>query len=129
MNVYNGDNHEPFQLFDEVVSIRQPWRSATPGYNLPIIDASTPINMFTGFQNQPRHTNIHLVPINSEMVRLHLLNMLEQLCHIDRRPSNRSISIPHVKPIEPIATPIVIRQGVTYPQGTWLARLIPGLGE
>jgi hypothetical protein len=59
MNVHNDDNHELVQLFDEVVSIQQPWQSTTPCYNLFRIGAST------SFQNQPSHTNIHLVPINS----------------------------------------------------------------
>jgi len=29
---------------------------------------------------------------------LHLLNRLEQFCHVNQRPSNGSISIPHVNP-------------------------------
>ncbi len=77
MNVHNDDNHEPVQLFDKVVSIQQPWRSVTPSYNLPKTDASTTITTFVGFQKQPSHTNIHLVPINLEMERLHLFNRLE----------------------------------------------------
>jgi len=77
VNVLNDDNHELVQLLSEVVSIQQPWRSATPSYNLPRTCASTPITTFVGFQNQPSHTNIHLVPTNSEMEQLHLLNRLE----------------------------------------------------
>jgi hypothetical protein len=66
VNVQNDDNHEHVQLFYEVVSIWQSWRFATLGYNLPKTSASTPIT-FAIFQNQPSHTNIHLVPINSKM--------------------------------------------------------------
>jgi hypothetical protein len=65
MNVHNDDNHELVQLFDEVVSVQQPWQSTAPCYNLPITGASTPITTFVGFQNQPSHANIHLVPTNS----------------------------------------------------------------
>jgi hypothetical protein len=43
MNVYHDDNHEHVQPFDEAVFAQQPWRFATPCYNLPIIGASTPI--------------------------------------------------------------------------------------
>jgi hypothetical protein len=57
VNVYHDDNHEPIQPFDEVVFVRQPWQFATLGYNLPKTNAST------GFQNQPPHTNINLVPL------------------------------------------------------------------
>jgi hypothetical protein len=77
VNVHNDDNHEPIQSFDEVVSVQQPWQSTTPSYNRPITDASTPIITSIGFQNQPSHTNIHLVPTNSEMEQPHLLNKLE----------------------------------------------------
>jgi hypothetical protein len=48
------------------------------------------------------------------MEQLHLLNRLEQLRHVDQRPFNQSISIPHVKPIEPKTIPIVVRHGVIY---------------
>ncbi len=75
-SVQNDDNHEPIQPFDKVVSNQQPWRLATPIYNLPIISASTPITSI-GFQNQPLHTHIHLVPINLEMEQFHLLNKLQ----------------------------------------------------
>jgi hypothetical protein len=51
VSVHNDDNHEPIQPFDEVVSIQQPWRSITLGYNLPKIDAYTPITTFASFQN------------------------------------------------------------------------------
>jgi hypothetical protein len=88
VNVYHDDNHEPFQPFDEVVFAQQPWRSTTLGYNLPRCDAFTPITTSTNFQNQPLHTNINLVPINFEMIQLHLFNKLEQLCHIDQRLYN-----------------------------------------
>ncbi len=64
MNVYHDDNHELVQPFDEVVSARQPWQSATPSNNLPKIDAFTPITTAINFQNQPLHTNINLVLIN-----------------------------------------------------------------
>jgi hypothetical protein len=67
MNVYRDDNHEPIQPFDEIVSERQPWRSATPCYNSPRISASTPIATSIGFQTQPPNTNINLVPFNSKM--------------------------------------------------------------
>ncbi len=82
MNIYNGDNYELVHLFDEVIYVQKPWRSTTLGYNLPKTNASTTITTFVGFQNQPPRTNIHLVPINSKMERLHLLNKLEQLHHI-----------------------------------------------
>jgi hypothetical protein len=108
VNVLNDNNHELVQLLSEVASIQQPWRSVTPSYNPPKICASTSITTSVGFQNQPSHTKIHLVPTNSEMEQLHLLNRLEQLCHVDRRLCNQSISIPHVKPVEPKVTPIVV---------------------
>jgi len=63
VSVHNDDNHEHVQPLDEVIFVQQPWRSITPCYNLPKIGASTPITTFVGFQNQPSHTNIHLVPI------------------------------------------------------------------
>jgi hypothetical protein len=78
VNVYHDDNHELVKPFDEIVSVQQPWQYATLGYNLPRIGASTPITTSTGFQNQPSHTNIHLVPTNLEMEQLHLPNKLEQ---------------------------------------------------
>jgi hypothetical protein len=37
--------------------------------------------------------------------------------------------IPHVEPIEPKATPIVVRQGVIYPQGTQPMRSVVGPSE
>jgi hypothetical protein len=49
MSVHNG---APIQLFDEVVSIRQPWRSITPSYYLPRKGTPTSIVTFVGFQNQ-----------------------------------------------------------------------------
>jgi hypothetical protein len=52
------------------------------------------------------------------MEQLHLLNMLKQLRHINQRPSNQSIFIPHLEHVEPKTTPIIVRHGVTYPQGT-----------
>jgi hypothetical protein len=72
-NVHNDDIDEHVQSFDEVVYGQQPWQYATPCYNLPIIGASTPITTFVGFQNQPSHTTVHLVPTNLD----HLFNMLE----------------------------------------------------
>jgi len=95
----------------------------------PKINAFTPITTSSGFQNETPHTNIHLVPTNLEMEQLHLLNRLEQFHHIARRLFNQLVSIPHVKPIEPRATPIIVQQGVTYPQGTWPTRLVHGVSE
>jgi hypothetical protein len=63
------------------------------------------------------------------MEQLHLFNGLEQLHCVDWRPSNQSFFIPHVKPVEPKATPTIVWQGVIYPQGTQLARLVVGPGE
>jgi hypothetical protein len=63
------------------------------------------------------------------MEQLHLFNKLEQLRHVDRRPSNQLVSIPHVKHVELITTPIVIRQGVIYPQGTRPTISVLGPGE
>ncbi len=83
MNVYHDDNREPIQSFDEVVSTQQPWWFATLNYNLPITNGSTPITTVASFQNQPLHTNINLVPTNSELEWLHLFNKLEQLRHIN----------------------------------------------
>jgi hypothetical protein len=100
MNVYHDDNHELVQPFDEIISTRQPWRSTTPCYNLPTTDASTPIATYVGFQNHPPNTNINLVPINFKMERLHLLNSLEQLHHIDQIPSNQLVYIPRLKSVE-----------------------------
>jgi hypothetical protein len=82
------------------------------------MNAFTLITTSVSFQNQPSHTNIHLVPTNSEMERLHLLNRLEQLCHVDQKPFNQSIYLPHVDSIEPIATSTIVRQGDIYPQNT-----------
>jgi hypothetical protein len=65
-----------------------------------------------------------LVPTNLEMEQLHLLNRLEQLRHIDWKSSNQLVSIPHLEPIEPIATSIVVRQGIIYSQGIWHVRLV-----
>ncbi len=64
VNAHNDDNHELVQLFDEVLSVQQPWQFVTLGYNILETNASTPIITFAGFQNQPSHTNIHLVPTN-----------------------------------------------------------------
>jgi hypothetical protein len=72
--------------------------------NLPKTNASTPIITYANFQNQPSHTNIHLVPTNLEMKRLHLVNRLEQLCHV-----NQLVSIPHVEHVESIATPKIVQ--------------------
>jgi hypothetical protein len=74
MSVYHDDDHKLVQLFDEFVSIWQPWWFVTLSYNLPKINASTLITTFIGFQNQPPHINIHLVPINLEMEWPHPLN-------------------------------------------------------
>ncbi len=41
VNVHHDDSHEHVQPFDEVVSIRQPWRFATPCYYLPRTCAPT----------------------------------------------------------------------------------------
>jgi hypothetical protein len=65
VNVYHDDNHEHVRPFDKVVFTWQPWLSVT-SYNLPRINASTPIVTFVGFQNHP-NININLVPINSKM--------------------------------------------------------------
>ncbi len=64
---HNDGNHEHIQPVDEVVRVQQPWRSITPGYNLPKINASRPITTFASFQNQPSRTNIPSIPINSKM--------------------------------------------------------------
>jgi hypothetical protein len=106
MNVYHDDNHELIQLLNEVVSTWQPWRYATPRYNLPRISASTPFTTSIGFQNYPPNTNINLVPTNSKM---------EQLCQIDQKSSNQSISISHLEHVELQTTPTIVKQGVTYP--------------
>ncbi len=39
------------------------------------------------------------------------------------------VYIPHVEHVEPKETPTFVRHGVIFPQGTWLAKLIPGPGE
>jgi hypothetical protein len=83
VSVHRDDNHELVQLFDEVVSTQQPWQFATPCSHLPRIGAPTLIATFTNFQSQPPNTNVNLVPINSKMEQLQLLNMLEQLRHIN----------------------------------------------
>jgi len=118
MSIHNDDNDEHFQLFNEVVYVWQPWWSTTPNQNLPITNASTPIITSVGYQNQPSHTNIHLVLANLEMEQLHLFNKLEQLRHVNRRPSNQSIFITHVKLVELKATPTIVQHGVIYPKGT-----------
>jgi hypothetical protein len=56
------------------------------------------------------------------MEQLQLLNMLEQLCHIDRKPSNQSISIPNLELLN-------LEQETTYQQGTWPRRSIPSQNE
>jgi len=53
VNVHNGDNHEPIQPFDEVIYVQQPWRFASPSYNLPKTNASTSITTSASFLNQP----------------------------------------------------------------------------
>jgi len=98
-------------------------------YNLSKTVASTPITTSASFQNHPPNINISLVPTNLEMEQLHPLNRLEQLRHIDQRSSNQLIFIPHLEPIEPRATLIVVRQGVTYPQGTWHVKSVSGPSE
>jgi hypothetical protein len=60
---------------------------------------------------------------------LHLLNKLEQFCHIDWKSSNQSISIPHVKHVQPKATPTIVRHGIIYPQSTWPITSIFGPSE
>jgi len=67
VSVYHDDNHELVQLFDEIISVQQPWQSTTPCYNLSKTNASTPIATSIGFQNHPPNTNINLVPTNLEM--------------------------------------------------------------
>jgi hypothetical protein len=64
VSVHHDNNHEPIQLFDEIVSTRQPWQFVTPSYYLSKINAPTPNTTFVGFQNQPPITNINLVPTN-----------------------------------------------------------------
>jgi hypothetical protein len=119
MSVHHDDNHELVQLVDEVVSTQQPWRFATPCYHLPRTHAPTPIATSIGYQSQPPNININLVPTNSEMEQLQLLNKLEQLRDINRRPSNiQTISIPHLELVEPQITPIVVQQETTYQQDT-----------
>ncbi len=124
MSVHNGDNHELVQPFDEVISIQKPWQSTTPSYYLLRKGAPTSITTFASFQNQPPNTNINLVPTNSEMEQLHLLNKLEWFHHINWRPSNQSISIPNLKPIEPQTRPTIVRQETTYQLGTWPTRSV-----
>jgi hypothetical protein len=68
----------------------------------------TPIATFASFQNQLLTTNINLVFTNLRMEQFQLLNMLEQLHHIDQRPSNQSISIPNLKCVEPGARPTIV---------------------
>jgi hypothetical protein len=63
------------------------------------------------------------------MERFHLLNRLEQLCHIDQRLFNQSVYIPHLEHVEPRTTPTIVRQGVIYPQGTWPIKLVPSPEE
>jgi hypothetical protein len=108
VNVHNGDNHELIQPFDEVVYVRQPWQSTTLGYYLPRRGTPTLIITSISFQNQPPNTNINLVPTNLEMEQLHLLNKLEHLHHINQKPSNQSVSIPNLEPIEPRARPTIL---------------------
>jgi hypothetical protein len=48
---------------------------------------------------------------------------------LNKELSNQSICIPHVEPIEPIATPTFVWQGGIYPQCTWPLISIFGLGE
>jgi len=129
VSVHNGDNHEPIQLFDEVISIWQPWRSITPSYYLPRKGTPTSIVTFAGFQNQPSNTNINLVPINLKMEWLHLLNRLEQLHHINLRPSNQLVSISNLKHVELWAISTIVWQDTTYQQGIWPTRLVFGPSE
>jgi len=77
VNVYYDGNHEHVWPFDEVVFAQQQWQSTTPCYNLPRIGAFTPIVTLVGFQNHLANININLVPTNSKMEQLHLLNKLE----------------------------------------------------
>ncbi len=41
VNVHHDDNHELVQLFNKVVSTKQPWQSVTPCYYLPKMNALT----------------------------------------------------------------------------------------
>jgi hypothetical protein len=54
---------------------------------------------------------------------------VEQLCHVDQKLFNQSISLPHVEHVEPITTSMVVQQGVIYPQTTWPAKSMPSPSE
>jgi hypothetical protein len=129
MNVHHDDNHELMYSFNVIVSAKQPWWFATPWYYLPRIGASTPIVTYVGFQNQPLITNINLVPTNLEVEQFQLFNRLEQLCPINQRPYNQSISIPNLELVEPWARPMIVCKKTTYQQGSWLVRFALSQGE
>jgi hypothetical protein len=87
------------------------------------------------FKTNHHTPTFYLVPTILEMEQLHLLNKLEQLCHVDRRPFNQLVFTPNVEHVELITTPTFIRQGVIYqqgviyPQGTWPTISILGISE
>jgi hypothetical protein len=89
-NMHNNKMNNKCNLWEMNLSMHPTWmqykgeksvnNNLTKGsecYNLPRTGAYTPITTSIGFQNQPPHTNIHLVPTNSEMEQLYLLNRLE----------------------------------------------------
>jgi hypothetical protein len=60
---------------------------------------------------------------------IQLINKLEQLCYIDQRPSNQSISIPHLEHIELWTTLMIVWQKPTCQPTTWTTRLMPCQSE
>jgi hypothetical protein len=65
-------------------------------------------------QNHQPNPNINLVTIDLEMEQIQLTNKLEQLHHINHKPSNQLISMPHLECIELQATPTIVQQRPTH---------------
>jgi len=63
------------------------------------------------------------------MEQIQLFNRLEQIQHIDWRPSNQSVSIQHLELVEPQTTLRIVWQKVTYQQSTWPTRSVHVQGE
>jgi hypothetical protein len=94
MKLYLHDNNGHQQLLDIFI---------------PIIGVPTPITFFYGLQSSQPSPNMDLVPINTKIEQIHLINKLKQLCYIDWKPSNQSISMSHLEHVEAWAIPTIVQ--------------------
>jgi hypothetical protein len=116
MNTHNGGNHEPIQQFDEVVSIQQQWCSTTPRYFIPITCVPAPIIIcwFTKSITKPKHGFGTIDSKNGFDISIGLNSFIASTSF-----SNQSVSIPHLEHVEVQATPLVVRQKITYQLVMW----------